>query len=449
MNENPVRPVTTPAMLGLDTDKRGVVHYQSAPLALPRKEKGVLLLLLREWPAMVDKACFAREVWDGDMSDESLARCVTKLRGALKGIAGIRIRSIYGQGYQLQVETPAQPLTEVIAPPVAYSRLLDAARVAPALAESLMHARMLIQQRTNSSLERAEALLRTMMAQAPDYVPAKIAFAECLAGQVSCGWGLRPAHLEEGLKLLVAVARHTPQAPGLWSQKGHLLDCAWRFDEAERLHALALKTKADDPATHYHQGWHLLACGRPDQALLSFHDAYALAPFSPALAIMMARAHTFVGQSDIALRYAQQACEDHPESSQAYVFWLVNEAFVHPREELIEKLLEVPLNALSWSFAPSSVSYGLALCGARKEAAAVVARSVDDNPSVRATYTSTMLLLGDAEGAQQRIEAAAQLACGFLPISLLSPANRRLRDHPRYAAVHAAVFRKVTPPPAV
>ena len=46
-------------MLGLDIDKNGFVHYQSTPLALARKEKGVLQLLLRDWPAMVPKACFA------------------------------------------------------------------------------------------------------------------------------------------------------------------------------------------------------------------------------------------------------------------------------------------------------------------------------------------------------------------------------------------------------
>lgn len=433
-------------MLGLDIDKNGFVHYQSTPLALARKEKGVLQLLLRDWPAMVPKACFAHEVWDGEMSDESLARCVTSLRSALKGIAGIQIRSIYGQGYQLRVDTPAVPPAEILAPPVGYSRLLDAARVAPALAETLMHARALIQQRTNSSLERAEALLRTMMAQAPDYAPAKIAFAECLGGQVSCGWALGPAQLEEAQQLLTGVARQFPETTGLWSQKAHLLDCGWHFDEAEPLHARALGLKADDPATHYHYGWHALACGRPRRAVQAFLDAYARAPFSAALSIMLARAYTFVGEADLALRYAREAHEDHPDSSQAYVFWLVSEAIASPRAALVDSLMDIPLSALSWSFAPPSVSYGLALCGALDAAAAIVARSATDNPSLRATFTSTQLLLGDTEGAQTRIEAAAALGVGYLPISLLWPANARLRAHPRYAGVHATVFRHAPHP---
>ena len=433
-------------MLGLDIDKNGFVHYQSTPLALARKEKGVLQLLLRDWPAMVRKACFAREVWDGDMSDESLARCVTSLRGALKGIAGIQIRAIYGQGYQLRVDAPAVPLAEIMAPPVGYSRLLDAARVAPVLAETLMHARALIQQRTHSSLERAEALLRTMMAQAPDYAPAKIAFAECLGGQVSCGWALRPAQLEEGQQLLAGVARQFPHTAGLWSQKAHLLDCSWHFDKAEPLHERALSIKADDAATHYHYGWHALACGRPPRAVQAFLEAYALAPFSAALCIMLARAYTFVGEADIARGYARKAYEDHPDSSQAYVFWLVSEAIASPRAALVDRLMDIPLSALSWSFAPPSVSYGLALCGALDAAAAIVDRSAADNPSLRATFTSTQLLLGDAEGAQTRIEAAAALGVGYLPISLLWPANARLRDHPRYAGVHATVFRHAPHP---
>jgi len=446
MHSNEDKPVTTPAMLGLDIDKNGFVHYQLAPLALARKEKGVLQLLLRDWPAMVPKASFAREVWDGEMSDESLARCVTSLRSALKGIVGIRIRSIYGQGYQLRVDAPVAPAAEILAPPVGYSRLLDAARVSPVLAETLMHARALIQQRTDSSLERAEALLRTMMAQAPDYAPAKIAFGECLGGQVSCGWALSPGQLKEGQQLLAGVARQFPDTAGLWSQKAHLLDCSWHFDEAEPLHDRALGIKADDPATHYHYGWHALACGRPHRAVQAFLDAYARAPFSAALSIMLARAYTFVGEADLALQYAREAHEDHPDSSQAYVFWLVSEAIVNPRAALVDSLLEIPLGALAWSFAPPSVSYGLALCGALDEAAAIVERSATDNPSLRATFTSTQLLLGDTEGAQARIESAAALGVGYLPISLLWPANARLREHPRYAGVHATVFRHAPHP---
>ncbi|QEI08976.1 hypothetical protein FXN63_26350 [Pigmentiphaga aceris] len=454
MNPNDDKPVMTPAMLGLDIDKNGFVHYQAAPLALARKEKGVLQLLLRDWPAMVAKASFAREVWAGEMSDESLARCVTSLRAALKGIAGIQIRAIYGQGYQLQIVPPALsvpgPVTETIAPPIAYSRLLDAARIAPVHAETLMHARTLIQRRTNSSLERAEALLRTLMTQAPDYAPAKIAFAECLGGQMSCGWGLTPADLDKGLRLLADVAKQSPQAAGLWSQTAHMLDGAWRFSEADRLHARARQTQVDDPSTHYHLGWHMLARGRSDDALHAFRDALALAPFSPALAIMVARAYTFLDQPDMALVYANKVYEEHPDSSQAYVFWLVCEASVNPRAALIDPLLDVKLDALSWSFAPPSVAYGLALCGASDAAAALIARSAGDNPSVRATYTSTQLLLGETEDAQQRVEAAAALGAGFLPIFLHSPGNRRLRDHPRYAAVHAAVFQHAPPPlPAI
>jgi DNA-binding winged helix-turn-helix (wHTH) protein len=434
MNPSVVAPLTTPAMLGLDCDKNGFVFYRSAPLALAPKARAALVLLMRQWPAVVGKQRFAQDIWNGAMSDESLARCMTQLRTALAGIPGLRVRAVYGEGYQLEVVDAAA------APQHFHLRLRDTAMAAPALAETLMHARTLIQQYTPSSLLRAEDLLRGLMEHAPDYMPAKITFGESLAGQVSCGLGLRPARLDEGLALLDTVAQQAPDTAGLWSQRAHLLDCAWRFDEAESLHATALRLDDTDPATHYHHGWHLLACGRFDAAVQAMARAHALAPFSRSLATMLARAHTFANTPETGLEYARKAHADHPESVQAYIYLLTYEAYLHPRAALIDSFLKIKLGPRSWSFAASSMAYGLARCGAAEAAAAVIARHDADNPSMRATFTSALLLLGDPDAAQARIADAAELGCGFLPLSMRAPENRLLHQHPAYEEIAARVF---------
>jgi len=421
-------------MLGLDLDKHGFVYYRSSPLTLAPTARGVLQLLLREWPGVVGKQQFAQEVWSGVMSDESLARCMTQLRGVLAGIPGLKIRAVYGEGYQLQV-------TDVAAvTPQFHLRLRDTAMAAPALAETLMHARTLIQQYTPSSLLRAEDLLRGLMEHAPDYVSAKIAFGESLAAQVSCGMGLRPARLEEGLALLEAAALRVPDAAGLLSQRAHLLDCAWRFAEAAPLHVRAIDADANDPATHYHHAWHLLACGRAAEGVAALERAHALAPYSCSIAMMLARAHTFADSADAGLAYARKAYADHPDRLQAYIYLLTYEAFLEPRGELVDKLLGIKLGPRSWSFAASSIAYGLARCGAADAASALIARHDGDNPSMRATFTSALLLLGQADAAHARIADAAELGCGFLPVSMRAPENRLLCEHAAYADVAQRVF---------
>lgn len=435
MNSSGDGALATPTMLGLEIDKNGFVHYRSVPLILPPKARAVLQLLLQEWPAVVPKRRFAQDIWRGAMSDDSLARCMTQLRDALAGVARVKIRAVYGEGYQLYVVDAAVPAHQGM-----HLRLLDTAMAEPALAETLLHARALIQQYTPSSLLRAEDLLRGLMEHAPDYVPAKIAFAESLAGQVSCGLGLRPARIDEGLALIDAAERRAPDAAGLWSQRAHLLDCAWRFDEAADWHERALAVGMGDPGTHYHHGWHLLACGEFDAAVDAMMRAYALAPFSRGLTTMLARTLSFADRAENGLEYARKAYADHPDSLQAYIYLLTYEAYLNPCAALVDQFMQIKLGRGSWSFAASSMAYGLARCGAFDAAAAVIARHDNDNPSMRATFTSALLLLGETEAAQARIADAAELACGFLPLSMRAPENRLLQQHPAYDAVAARVF---------
>ena len=48
-------------------------------------------------PQPVGKDEFAEALWDGEMSDESLARCISRLRRLLPPNAGLRVQSVYGQ----------------------------------------------------------------------------------------------------------------------------------------------------------------------------------------------------------------------------------------------------------------------------------------------------------------------------------------------------------------
>ncbi|WP_382323819.1 winged helix-turn-helix domain-containing protein [Hydrogenophaga sp. UC242_53] len=277
---------THPGGLGYTAADDGDVCHHGRPLALPPKERAVLHLLLRQWPRTVSKEQFARQVWAGQpMSDESLARCIAQLRQALPPATGLALRAVYRRGYRLEVIASTNE-----APSPAHGRLAHAAMAAPHQVETLTHARQLVQQRTAEALVRAERLLRALIDEAPDYLAAPLALAECLAATVSCGLAVRRERIDEALAHLDRVAHGAPHMPGLWAESAHLLDCAWRFDEAAALHERALASSPLDAATHYYRGWHLLATDRPREAVAALEQALRLNPFSVYMAILLARA---------------------------------------------------------------------------------------------------------------------------------------------------------------
>ncbi|MGH6625288.1 MAG: winged helix-turn-helix domain-containing protein [Burkholderiaceae bacterium] len=429
-------PGDSPTSIGLAALDDGFVYYRSRPLQLPPKEQAVLHLLVREWPRVVSKDRFARQVWAGQaMSDESLARCVAQLRQAMPPNLGLAIQSVYRRGYQLVVAP--RELSES-APPT-HPRLLHDAMALPQQVEALTHARQLTQQRTAPALQRAEQLLRELIVQAPGYMAAKLAFAECLAATLSCGFAVERQRIDEGLAQLALVERHAPQMPGLHAETAHLLDCAWRFDEAAVLHARARQTSPQDAATHYYHGWHLLAMARPREAVQALETARRLNPFSVNISIMQARALASAGETQAGLERARQAHLSAPESLQASIYFLAYQAYVDPQPALAETARRVILGPSSWAFAASSLAYVLARCGEHEAAMQLVKTVGTENASVRANHIAVLLVLGQADEAMQRALDAAQEGCGQLPLIVNAPENTGLRQHPGFTRLQTLI----------
>ncbi|MBC7993489.1 MAG: helix-turn-helix domain-containing protein, partial [Rhizobacter sp.] len=125
-------------MLGMDA--QGFPLWQGALLDLPPKERAVLALLIRRAPGVVSKQAFADEAWQGrPMSDESLARCISRVRRALLAW-DLKVESVYGLGYQLLEPSPAD--TQSGGP-------------GKSALDTLTHARQLLQQRTPAAVGRA------------------------------------------------------------------------------------------------------------------------------------------------------------------------------------------------------------------------------------------------------------------------------------------------------
>jgi len=281
-----------PAASALLAEQSGTVSLGGVPLLLPPKEQAVLHLLLRSWPNAVSKDDFAHHIWRAqEMSDAGLARCVAQLRQRLPASAGVTIHAVYGRGYRLAKSPSAETSAS---DRVGHPRLLWAAMAAPRQVEALVQARQWTQQRTESSLRRAQDLLRSLLTEAPAYSAAQLAYAECLCATITCGLRVPKVLLETSLMQLQQLSDRTESPPGLHADLAHLLDCLWRFDEARAMHLVALQTSPDDVQTHGYWGWHLLATGQAAAAAQALKTATQLNPFAINLHLLAARAFKIV-----------------------------------------------------------------------------------------------------------------------------------------------------------
>lgn len=421
---------------GLSVDAEGNVYLHAARIDLAPKELAVLHRLLVRWPHVVRKDEFSQQIWAGRaMSDESLARCVAQARKALAAVPGISIKALYGQGYCIEraggMNVPV-PLHQA-----AYHRRLLEIAQAPALhAETVAHCENLIHLRTRFSLQQSEQLLRAVLQQNGDYLAARVHLAICLAAQVTSGMADGRAHLDEGQALLAPALERGCPGSGPVTAYAHLLDCHWRFAEAEPLHQRALQYAGDDAATHYNHGWHLLAQGRQEPALAALATAHALRPFSVAISIMYARALLALGQQAQAVDVVTGMCARFPDSAAASLYAISLQAAHTPGVEVAERARQVRADSLAWPLCHSNLAFIHARCGDHASAWSAIRAQDDEGPTLRVSHAAALFLMGEMDEAFERIEQAFAARVGLLPVLLQLPEVRGfVQDDARGRAV--------------
>ena len=414
----------------LSLDAQGFPLWQGALVDLPPKERAVLALLVRSSPAVVSKEAFADQAWRGrPMSDESLARCISRLRRALPAVD---IESVYGAGYRLAGE-----------PQAGHARLMATAQAAPQAVDTHLHARALAQRRTPAAMQRALALLRELVAAHPRYASARVTLAETLAAAASWGLLAGDGFVAEGLAELDEARRIDARTPGIVTCQAWLLDLGWRFDEAELPYREALAGAPADADALFLHGWHLLALGQPEAAAGRFREAITLQPHAPLLRAMLARALTHAGQWDAALDELQATHRVHPDSAVAAIFRIGLLAVAQPGPALADQAWLLAEQRDAPPYAMSVLSYVLARCGRTEEAVALIDACLAcsaSSPGGAAMHAAACVALGDDERAAQLIVHAFNTRCAVLPMLLRDPANAVLREHPRVKPLYASVF---------
>ncbi|MCD2512399.1 tetratricopeptide repeat protein [Comamonas endophytica] len=406
---------------GLSIDADGNVYLNALKLDLAPKEQAVLHRLLIRWPNVVRKDEFSQHIWAGRMmSDESLARCVARARKALSAVPGVWIRALYGQGYCIQrLGGPDMPVPAYQAP--FHQRLMDIARAPSQLAETVAHCETLIHLRSRFSMQQSERLLRAVLQQDGNYPAARVLLATCLAAQVNLGLADDRPNIAEGIALLApAIARGLP-GTGLLTAHAHLLDCSWRFAEAEALHGQALQQAGEDATTHYNHGWHLLARGQREQALAALQTAHTLRPFSVAISIMYARALLMLGLQERALEIVAEMCARFPDSAAAQLYWISLQAGRAPSAEVAGRARQVRADCLAWPLCNSNLSYIHARCGDHEEAWRAIRAQDDQGPTLRLSHVAALFLMDAAGEAFDRIEQAFAARVSILPVLLRLP----------------------------
>lgn len=425
----------------LSLDEHGFPLLDGQPLKLPPKERAVLALLLRRQPAVVSKDDFAQAVWRGTpMSDESLARSISRVRRALVG-PGWQLESVYGIGYRLHPPAGGAglPVTEGGA-----TRWTALAQAAPGVLDTYLHARQLVQQRTPEAMDRAIALLRALLREHPDYTPAAVALAEALTAAV--GWGQldTPAVVQDGLSVLDAAAARDARTPGLAAARGALLDMAWRFGEAAQAHARALRSGANDPDTLMLHARHLLYTGQAEAAVARLRHALTLAPHHLMLRMHLSRALVQAGQGDAGLAEADAALADHPGQLVIVAFALAIRAMVAPEPALAAPAWRLTEGRDTPPFVWTVLSFVLARLQQREPALDVIDASLlcsRTTPGEATLYAAPLACLGEFDRAAALLRRALDERCGMLAMVLRDPVHAGwLPRHPEGRRLLAAVF---------
>lgn len=419
----------------LALDEAGFPVAGGRPLDLAPKERAVLALLMQRRPAVVHKNDFAAAAWPGrTMSDESLARSISRLRRALVP-HGLVIESVYGTGYRLEAaELPAatQP------------RLAVAAHASQATVDAYLHARQLAQQRTPAAVGRAIGLLRELVAGEPAYTPASVALAEALGAAV--GWGQLPtaATIEEGLAILAAAERIDASTPGLASARGTLLDMAWRFEDAARAHAQALLQRPDDPDTLLTHSRHLLYTGQAARAVDQLRAALRLSPHAPLLRMTLSRALVQAGRGPEGLAEADAALAENPGQLLLVAFALAMRAMVAPTPDIEAPAWRLSEGLDTPPFVWTVLSFVLARLQRREPALDIIDASLlcSRTTTGEATlYAAPLAALGEFDRAAALLQRAYDDRSGMLAMVLRDPAHAGwLPQHPMGRSLLRGVF---------
>jgi len=217
---------------------------------------------------------------------------------------------------------------------------------------------------TSDAIRRSMTCFNEALALDPGFAPAYAGLADCYAQMGSIRVGqIKPlealakarSHLQRALEQdeTLAEAHSTLGLVKSW------YDLDW--NGAEREFQLALGLDSSQITALLWQSTHLLAMGRPQEAVASVQRACEIEPLSCSVNLYLGVAQTHAGHYDLALRQIRQTIELDPGYYRSYMFLGRNLSWLHRYDDAIgafQKALELAPDSFE------SLAYlGVALAG--------------------------------------------------------------------------------------
>jgi DNA-binding winged helix-turn-helix (wHTH) protein len=322
---------------GYVLDADASLQLAGRAVRLPPKARQLLKVLVDAEGRVVTRDELAASVWPGvDVSDDSIARAVSRLRRALQAAGGEDVvETLYGEGFRVGVPVQrVRPGDLSTAQGVAQSH-------EPAAIEALLTARELAARRGPADLEAAVACVTRALDLDPDFVSAWSALAEVRAQQV--GRNLVPGIV--GGPWVIAAAERAlalnPRCAPALALRGWIKGTVL-LDVDGGLRDLDAAQHADEAywGTDILRAWTLAGAGRPSDAAaaalraLHQHPVGLLVNGLPALYLLLAgrRAEALEQARQLASRFSTIDNAQTIASTVAAVHDLHDEAIAYGRE---------------------------------------------------------------------------------------------------------------------
>jgi len=435
----------------LDAD--GHLSLGTSAVPLSPLQRRLLLSLVRHAGEVLEKETLLQEVWGHtQVSDVSLARAVHGLRRILdNGPLGSRvIRTIYGSGYRF--DGPVSLLT-----PKATTGSAPETTVFPA-AQALGHfveGLVQVRHRDPRQLPNAAEHFRRCLISAPDFAPAQVQLAATLLSQYQWG-GASAAAIEAEVESLLRQAEAsgcvTDQALALRMEVLTLLH--WQPQRAEESFAAWLPQQLPEgPSRH---GWvrHLLATGRPEEALALVEPE--LQADNPSGWFLSGLSQLQMGHLDGAITTLGNLLR--VDSAMTAPRWLLALSLAQANrcKEALQELAQCRLAESQPDSFQAASALVLALSGEGERAAdqlsAALRRGGGGQPLTMATLWGLVAVsLGEDAAAAHLLERAIQERCGLAPFAWNWSGLDRLGDSAALRAFRtrmALQFHQQAPPPS-
>jgi len=371
--------------------------FDSQPVHLPPKERGILQVLLEARGQVVCKDDLIFRVWgSNEASDESISRAVYRLRVAMQSSGGPEVvETVYNAGFRVTVPIRVGNLGES-------SSLAAMTRsMLPNAVAALISAREFLARRTAPDVEASATAARMAISLDPAFSAAWTMLAEirvfqatrCLRPPREAGWMAKEAAR--------AALELEPQSAPALSIRGWvrvMIDHDGPGGLSDLDNALALDP--DYWAANLLRGWAMQACGQQEEAVEMMRRALELNAVGHSVNAILALFLLFAGQHEEALQVALELAKRFPTIDNAQgIASIVCSVHKH-HEAAIEFGHRAVLLAPHTPLMQAPLAAALAAAGRHTEARRVLAAiEASRLPPPSASLTAVYLALGERDRA--------------------------------------------------